>query len=293
MRYEVEQKHRVDDPAALTQRLAERGVMAGPPAVQSDCYYAHPARDFAMTDEALRIRRWAAKALLRTRGRSSMRPRRRVAKLSCRSISMMLTGAVRRVARGARLHAGGHGSQGAANVSCAAWRARDRRRARPGRRRWRLCRAGIGRGRIGVRRGPASHRRNGPRARAGPIRASQLSGNAAGQVIRSFADGGGRTCRFAAEIRAFFVSYSFISARFRAGRQSPLRAIAGVMLKGSWTTMRQLAFVTAVFALVGLSSLNCSRASAFAGHANSNFATGRRRRRRRSGRQLGRTRCGG
>src|SRR6187401_1493860 len=56
MRYEVEQKHRVDDPAALAQRLAERGVMAGPPVVQTDCYYAHPARDFAATDEALRIR---------------------------------------------------------------------------------------------------------------------------------------------------------------------------------------------------------------------------------------------
>jgi hypothetical protein len=36
--------------------------------------------------------------------------------------------------------------------------------------------------------------------------------------------------------------------------------------------MRQLAFVTAVFALVGLSSFNCGGASAFAAQANSNFA---------------------
>jgi adenylate cyclase, class 2 len=56
MRYEVEQKHRVDDVAALVARLAERGVALAAPIEQSDQYFAHPARDFARTDEALRIR---------------------------------------------------------------------------------------------------------------------------------------------------------------------------------------------------------------------------------------------
>jgi adenylate cyclase class 2 len=56
MHYEVEQKHRVDVVAALVARLADRGVTLGPAVVQADRYFAHPARDFARTDEALRIR---------------------------------------------------------------------------------------------------------------------------------------------------------------------------------------------------------------------------------------------
>ena len=56
MRFEVEQKHRVADVAALVERLAQRGVTIGPPVVQVDQYFAHPCRDFAGTDEALRIR---------------------------------------------------------------------------------------------------------------------------------------------------------------------------------------------------------------------------------------------
>lgn len=56
MNIEVEQKHRLEDSAALVRRLAEHGVTVGPPIVQSDEYFAHPARDFAQTDEALRIR---------------------------------------------------------------------------------------------------------------------------------------------------------------------------------------------------------------------------------------------
>jgi adenylate cyclase class 2 len=56
MKLEVEQKHRVTDAAALTSRLAEHGAVWGEPIVQLDEYFAHPARDFAQTDEALRIR---------------------------------------------------------------------------------------------------------------------------------------------------------------------------------------------------------------------------------------------
>lgn len=56
MPLEVEQKYRVTDPAPLRARLAELGVAFAAPVVQTDAYYNHPARDFATTDEALRIR---------------------------------------------------------------------------------------------------------------------------------------------------------------------------------------------------------------------------------------------
>lgn len=56
MQFEVEQKHRVDDAGKLVAQLGERGVVIEPPVVQVDQYFAHPARDFARTDEALRIR---------------------------------------------------------------------------------------------------------------------------------------------------------------------------------------------------------------------------------------------
>jgi adenylate cyclase, class 2 len=54
--YEVEQKHLVTDVRDLEEHLAERGVQIGPSVAQSDQYFAHPSRDFAQTDEALRIR---------------------------------------------------------------------------------------------------------------------------------------------------------------------------------------------------------------------------------------------
>jgi adenylate cyclase class 2 len=56
MLFEVEQKFRVEDVSGLAARLRELGVSPGVPIVQVDQYYAHPARDFARTDEALRIR---------------------------------------------------------------------------------------------------------------------------------------------------------------------------------------------------------------------------------------------
>jgi adenylate cyclase, class 2 len=57
MHIEVEQKFRVDDPAEFLRRLAALKVTLGEPQAQADLYFAHPARDFAKTDEALRIRR--------------------------------------------------------------------------------------------------------------------------------------------------------------------------------------------------------------------------------------------
>jgi adenylate cyclase class 2 len=57
MGYEVEIKFRVPDHNEVRKRLAPIGAMPGPEFEVVDLYLAHPARDFAKTDEALRIRR--------------------------------------------------------------------------------------------------------------------------------------------------------------------------------------------------------------------------------------------
>jgi adenylate cyclase class 2 len=57
MRFEVEQKFPVADLGEIEQRLIELEATIEPPVVQADLYFAHPARDFAQTDEALRLRR--------------------------------------------------------------------------------------------------------------------------------------------------------------------------------------------------------------------------------------------
>ncbi len=57
MQYEVEQKFPVTDMPALESKLAEIGATISEPKLEVDLYFAHPARDFAKTDEALRIRR--------------------------------------------------------------------------------------------------------------------------------------------------------------------------------------------------------------------------------------------
>ncbi len=54
--FEVEQKFPVADLAALEAQLVARGAQFGAAIVQRDRYFAHPCRDFARTDEALRIR---------------------------------------------------------------------------------------------------------------------------------------------------------------------------------------------------------------------------------------------
>lgn len=56
MAIEVEQKFPVTDPAALRARLAELGARQQHEIEQVDIYFAHPGRDFAQTDEALRLR---------------------------------------------------------------------------------------------------------------------------------------------------------------------------------------------------------------------------------------------
>jgi adenylate cyclase class 2 len=68
MQFEVEQKHRVLDLRALEERLAERGVQVGAAVSQADRYFAHPCRDFAQSDEALRIRTVAGKSFVTYKG---------------------------------------------------------------------------------------------------------------------------------------------------------------------------------------------------------------------------------
>jgi adenylate cyclase class 2 len=57
MKYEVEMKFPVSDLAALEARLAELAATISVAQGEFDVYFAHPARDFARTDEALRVRR--------------------------------------------------------------------------------------------------------------------------------------------------------------------------------------------------------------------------------------------
>ncbi|QDT17933.1 class IV adenylate cyclase [Alienimonas californiensis] len=57
--YEVELKFPLPpggDRDAVLQALANRGAAFGEPVTQVDVYYNHPVRDFAETDEALRVR---------------------------------------------------------------------------------------------------------------------------------------------------------------------------------------------------------------------------------------------
>jgi adenylate cyclase class 2 len=54
---EVEMKFAVADFAPLEQRLSALGARADPPLREADHYYNSPDRDFARTDEALRLRR--------------------------------------------------------------------------------------------------------------------------------------------------------------------------------------------------------------------------------------------
>jgi adenylate cyclase class 2 len=57
MAFEIEIKFRTDGHADVAQRVAGLGARPEPPFEQEDLYLAHPARDFAVTNEALRVRR--------------------------------------------------------------------------------------------------------------------------------------------------------------------------------------------------------------------------------------------
>jgi adenylate cyclase, class 2 len=57
MSIEVEQKFAVDDHREIQRRLEQLGASEVGIVEQVDRYFNHPARDFAQTDEALRLRR--------------------------------------------------------------------------------------------------------------------------------------------------------------------------------------------------------------------------------------------
>ena len=56
MALEVERKYRIGDSKAIRKRVESLGGRWAEGITQSDQYFAHPVRDFAATDEALRIR---------------------------------------------------------------------------------------------------------------------------------------------------------------------------------------------------------------------------------------------
>ena len=56
MQYEVENKFPIADLAPMVEQLTELGAEFRDAISQADVYFAHPVRDFASTDEALRIR---------------------------------------------------------------------------------------------------------------------------------------------------------------------------------------------------------------------------------------------
>ncbi len=57
MSFEVEVKYRAIDHHHVALQLLEMGAVAGETVNQEDTYLSHPARDFAQTNEAFRIRR--------------------------------------------------------------------------------------------------------------------------------------------------------------------------------------------------------------------------------------------
>ena len=57
MSYEVELKFPVPDLEAFSKRLADLAAPIFPAREELDLYFAHPVKDFAQTDEALRLRR--------------------------------------------------------------------------------------------------------------------------------------------------------------------------------------------------------------------------------------------
>lgn len=66
--YEVEMKFPAGDPAALEHKLIGLAARFGDQIDQIDRYFAHPARDFAKTDEALRLRRVGAEVAITWKG---------------------------------------------------------------------------------------------------------------------------------------------------------------------------------------------------------------------------------
>jgi adenylate cyclase class 2 len=65
---EFELKARVDDLGAVRGALAARGARCDGEREEHDVYYNHPARDFGVTDEALRVRYAKGRAVMTYKG---------------------------------------------------------------------------------------------------------------------------------------------------------------------------------------------------------------------------------
>jgi len=68
MKWEVEQKFRAGDVAAIKAKLTQLGASFEEPIEQIDWYFNHPARDFAKTDEAFRLRQVGEKNYITYKG---------------------------------------------------------------------------------------------------------------------------------------------------------------------------------------------------------------------------------
>jgi adenylate cyclase class 2 len=68
MQWEVEQKFRVSDVPGVKARLTQLGASFTEPIEQIDWYFNHPARDFAKTDEAFRLRHVGEKNYITYKG---------------------------------------------------------------------------------------------------------------------------------------------------------------------------------------------------------------------------------
>lgn len=66
---EVEQKFVVVDPRGLREKLLSLGAIENELQLHADTYFAHPSRDFAVTGEALRIRRVNGVVLVTYKGK--------------------------------------------------------------------------------------------------------------------------------------------------------------------------------------------------------------------------------
>jgi adenylate cyclase class 2 len=68
MHWEVEQKFRLTDTSQLKSQLLALGAQFHPPLDQIDHYFRHPCRDFAQTDEALRLRQVGTESVITYKG---------------------------------------------------------------------------------------------------------------------------------------------------------------------------------------------------------------------------------
>ncbi len=68
MSFEIEQKYRTSDHLAIESRLNARNAVRGATMQHEDLYLSHPARDFAQTGEAFRIRRMGAQNAITYKG---------------------------------------------------------------------------------------------------------------------------------------------------------------------------------------------------------------------------------